>query len=185
MVLALLLFAQLSSLSGSVFNTAYAEVRLLQGGEVRAKTNVTADGEYTFLKLEPGEYTLSLNGRKILDLTLTADSTQLLDVYDHSSSKVPGLKVDEKTMKAKLVKNVSPLYPASARAKRIQGPVLLLVQLSPTGQVVDTDVIASPRPDLAESAQIAVRQRRYRPTLLNGNPVPVQTEVRVDFNLLP
>ncbi len=185
MIFALALLAQAASLSGTVFEAAYAEVQLLQGREVRAKTSVTADGEYTFPKLESGDYTLSLNRRKILDLTLTAGSTQLLDIYDHPSTKVPGLKVDEKTMKAKLVKNVSPLYPASARVKRIQGPVLLLVQLSPTGQVVDTDVIASPSPDLAESAQTAVCQRLYQPTLLNGSPVLVQTEVRVNFTLLP
>ena len=37
----------------------------------------------------------------------------------------------------------------------------------------------------AEAAQAAVRQRLYQPTLLNGNPVPVQTEVRVNFTLLP
>lgn len=185
MIFALLLFAQAASLSGTVFDAAYAEVRLLQGGEVRAKTNATADGEYTFPKLDAGEYALSVNGRKILDLTLVADSPQLLDVYNRPSTNVPGLKLDEKTMKAKLVKNANPLYPPSSRAKRIQGPVLLRVQLNPAGQVVDMEVIATPHADLAEAAQAAVRQRLYQPTLLNGNPVPVQTEVRVNFTLLP
>lgn len=186
MIFALLLLAQASSsLSGTVFNAAYAEVRLLQGEQVRAKTNATADGEYTFSKLDPGEYALSVDGRKILDLALVADSPQLLDVYDRPSTNVPGLKLDEKTMKAKLVKNVAPLYPLSARAKRIQGPVLLRVQLNPAGQVVDSEIIATPHADLAQAAQAAVQQRLYQPTLLNGNPVPVQTEVRINFTLLP
>ena len=185
MIFALALLAQAASLSGTVFEAAYAEVALLQGGEVRAKTNATGEGEYSFPKLDPGEYTLSLNGRKIIDLTLAADSPQPLDLYDRLSTNVPGVKIEEKAMRAKIVKNVTPLYPPSSRAKRIQGPVLLRVQLNFAGQVVDTQVIASPHADLAEAAQTAVRQRLYQPTLLNGSPVPVQTEVRVNFTLLP
>lgn len=84
---------------------------------------------------------------------------------------------------ANLVKKVQPVYPASAKSAKIQGTVELEVRISKEGVPEDLRVVSSPSDDLAQSALDAVRQWRYRPTLLNGNPVAIITDVMVNYTL--
>ena len=80
------------------------------------------------------------------------------------------------------VVNVDPVYPPEARAARVQGVVIMEVTLSPTGEVSDVDVLRSV-PLLDEAAVAAVRQWRYEPTLVDGEPVPILFTVTVNFSL--
>lgn len=82
-----------------------------------------------------------------------------------------------------LMYKVQPVYPASAKAAHIQGTVDLKVTISNEGVPEDLQVVSSPSDDLTQSAMDAVRQWRYRPTLLNGNPVAVVTDVMVNYTL--
>ncbi len=84
---------------------------------------------------------------------------------------------------ANLVKKVQPVYPTSAKSAKIQGTVELEVRISKEGVPEDLRVISSPSDDLAQSALDGVRQWRYRPTLLNGNPVAIITDVMVNYTL--
>ncbi|HEY1902012.1 MAG TPA: energy transducer TonB [Terracidiphilus sp.] len=80
------------------------------------------------------------------------------------------------------IKQALPLYPAIAVEARIQGTVVLAATISKTGTVDDLRVVSGP-PLLRQAALNAVSQWRYRPYLLNGEPVAVETTVNVVFNL--
>jgi protein TonB len=75
-----------------------------------------------------------------------------------------------------------PQYPAIAKAARIQGTVVLQATISKSGSIQNLRVISGP-PMLQQAALEAVRSWRYKPYLLNGDPVEVETTVNVVFNL--
>jgi len=77
---------------------------------------------------------------------------------------------------------VDPVYPPLARQARIQGTVVLKVTISKTGEVEHVD-LDSGHPMLAPAAIEAVKQWKYKPFLLNGNPLVVETTVEVNFTL--
>jgi protein TonB len=83
---------------------------------------------------------------------------------------------------AKLVNRVQPVYPPLARQTRISGTVKLHAIIGKTGAVEQLQVVSG-HPLLVQSALDAVRQWRYQPTLLNGEPVEVDTEIDVIFSL--
>jgi protein TonB len=83
---------------------------------------------------------------------------------------------------AKLVNRVQPVYPPLARQTRISGTVKLHAIIGKSGQVEQLQVVSG-HPLLVQSALDAVRQWRYQPTLLNGEPVEVDTEIDVIFSL--
>ena len=80
--------------------------------------------------------------------------------------------------------NVLPRYPATAQAARIEGTVVLDAVIDATGRVTDVRVIRSIRL-LDQPAIDAVREWRFTPTLLNGEPVPILLTVTVRFTLGP
>ncbi|MDQ1454185.1 MAG: hypothetical protein QOK38_4051 [Acidobacteriaceae bacterium] len=77
----------------------------------------------------------------------------------------------------------NPQYPKEARAKKIQGAVVLDVIIGKDGAVENIRVQKTPDESLAKSALDAVHTWRYRPYLLNGEPVEVETTVNVIYNL--
>ena len=83
---------------------------------------------------------------------------------------------------AKLINRVQPLYPPLARQTRISGTVKLHAIIGKSGNVEQLQVVSG-HPLLVQSALDAVRQWRYQPTLLNGDPVEVDTEIDVIFSL--
>ncbi len=91
--------------------------------------------------------------------------------------------VDSNVQRNKLVKQVPPVYPVEAKKAGIQGSVVLEMLVSKQGIPEDIKVRTSPSEDLAQSATDAVGQWRYAPTLLNGNPIAVETEVTVTYRL--
>jgi len=83
---------------------------------------------------------------------------------------------------ARLVNRVQPIYPPLARQTRISGTVKLHAIIGKNGAVEQLQVVSG-HPLLVQSALDAVRQWRYQPTLLNGEPVEVDTEIDVIFSL--
>src|SRR5690349_12069510 len=81
-----------------------------------------------------------------------------------------------------LVKRVQPAYPPLARQARIQGTVVLQAQISKAGDIENLQLISG-HPMLAPAAIEAVKQWKYKPYLLNGEPVEVETTVQVNFSL--
>lgn len=81
-----------------------------------------------------------------------------------------------------LLHKVQPTYPALARSARIQGVVLLQAMISKEGTIENLRVLSG-HPMLTAAAIDAVRQWRYRPYILNGAPVEVETQITVNFSL--
>lgn len=81
-----------------------------------------------------------------------------------------------------LIRKIQPNYPALARSARIQGVVLLQATIGKQGKIENLQVISG-HPMLARAAIDAVRQWRYRPYILNGEPVEVETQITVNFSL--
>jgi periplasmic protein TonB len=81
-----------------------------------------------------------------------------------------------------LVRRVNPTYPPLARQARIQGQVVLHAVISKDGSIEGLTLVSG-HPMLAPAAIEAVKQWKYKPYLLNGEPVEVDTEVLVNFTL--
>ncbi len=92
------------------------------------------------------------------------------------------IKVGGNVTAARLQNKVSPVYPALARQTRISGTVRLHAIIAKDGTVQQLEVLSG-HPLLVQAALDAVRQWRYQPTLLNGEPVEVDTTVDVIFSL--
>lgn len=96
----------------------------------------------------------------------------------------PGtVQVESSVATGALVKKAAPIYPMFAKVNRIQGTVVLAAVIGTDGKVRDVEVVASPSPVLGRSALDAVKTWEYRPYLLNGKPVEVETLVHVIFAL--
>ena len=76
----------------------------------------------------------------------------------------------------------SPVYPEEAKAAHVQGVVVLHATISKTGDIEDLWVVSGPK-ELVQSAIDAVSQWRYKPYLLNGEPVDVDTTIHVNYTL--
>jgi len=84
---------------------------------------------------------------------------------------------------AKLIKKPQPVYPPIAKSARIQGTVVLQAYIGKDGTIQNLKMVSSASPLLVQSAMDAVKQWVYQPTLLNGEPVDVITEITVNFTL--
>jgi protein TonB len=92
------------------------------------------------------------------------------------------IKLGGQVQAAKIVAQPQPLYPALARQARIQGNVVLHAIIDKDGRVGQLEVVSG-HPLLVQSALDAVKQWRYQPTQLNGDPVEVDTTITVSFVL--
>jgi TonB family protein len=92
------------------------------------------------------------------------------------------LRVSQGVMEGNVVRKVNPVYPVEARAARIQGDVILEVTISREGDVSHLAVISG-HPLLADAATNAVKQWKYKPYLLNGNPVEIESTIKIQFHM--
>lgn len=92
------------------------------------------------------------------------------------------LKVGSGVMEALLINRVEPKYPRIAQAARVSGAVVLSAVIAADGTIQSVHVVSGP-PLLMGAALDAVRQWRYKPTLLDDEPVEVQTLITVNFVL--
>jgi protein TonB len=92
------------------------------------------------------------------------------------------VRVSQGVTQGLLIRKVQPAYPPLARQARISGSVLLQAEISTDGTITDLHLISG-HPMLAPAAIDAVRQWRYKPYILNGEPVPVETQITVIFSL--
>ncbi len=86
----------------------------------------------------------------------------------------------EGVMAAALLRRVQPVYPDAARLMRLSGEVRLRAIIATDGSVRELTLLSG-NPLLAQAAMAAVREWRYRPTLLNGQAVAVETYITVNF----
>jgi periplasmic protein TonB len=92
------------------------------------------------------------------------------------------LRVSQGVMEGLVLKRVQPRYPTQALQMRIQGSVELQATVSKTGDIQNLKVIRGDAV-LARAAQDAVKQWKYKPYYLNGDPVQIETQILVNFRL--
>jgi TonB family protein len=172
------------------------------------------EGNFSFEGLPPGKYELQVYkpgfqtyrqpqvsleaGRdftEIFTLEVGAITEHVMVVPENSEKPVVITKTNGRPSRvgvggsveaAKLIKRVQPVYPESARSVGVQGTVVLHAVIGMDGRPLSLRVMNSQvDPDLARSAVEAVSQWRYTPTLLNGEPIEVDTTITVNFTLQP
>jgi protein TonB len=103
-----------------------------------------------------------------------------------AKSPVPGpvkrIRVASRVVEANLIHDVPPQYPPEAGRTRLEGAVVLMAVISQDGSVKDVRV-ESGLPIFAQAAIDAVKQWRYKPYLIDGEPVEVDSRITINFTL--
>lgn len=195
--------------SGAVIERARLD---LKGDGLREVAYTAPDGSFSFINVPDGVYELSImapgfarlsqTGMKFeagknqrYDLTLQLGSVRetMTVAGESKAAATPSatanaapqrIRVGGNVQASKLEHKVRPDYPVSAKAAGVQGTVLLNAVIGRDGQIVNLEQM-NKQVDarLVEAALAAVRQWRYTPTLLNGLPVEVVTEIEINFTL--
>jgi periplasmic protein TonB len=92
------------------------------------------------------------------------------------------VRISQGVTKGLLIRRVEPSYPTLARAARVQGEVILSAVISVNGEIENLQLVSG-HPMLVPAALTAVKQWRYKPYLLNGQPTEVETTITVIFTL--
>lgn len=92
------------------------------------------------------------------------------------------VRISQGVTKGLLIQKIEPTYPPLARAARVQGEVVLSAIIDSNGQINNLQLVSG-HPMLVPAAIAAVKQWRYKPYLLNGQPVEVETTITVIFSL--
>lgn len=175
-------------------------------------TTTDRDGNFVFKALPAGSYEMqifkpgfqtyavphvSLDAGKDFSETFTmgvgAITEHVMVVPDGSTIAVPleknngnvsRIKVGGNVQASMLTKKVQPVYPQAAKDAGVSGTVILHAVISKDGMPLSLRVMNSEiDPDLARSAVEAVSKWRYTPTLLNGEPIEVDTTIDVNYTL--
>jgi periplasmic protein TonB len=85
-------------------------------------------------------------------------------------------------LEGNLIRRVEPVYPPLAKSARIQGPVVVYALISKVGTMENVRAVSG-HPLLVPATIDAVSQWRYRPYILNGEPIEVETQITVNFYL--
>ncbi len=95
---------------------------------------------------------------------------------------VQRVRVSQGVSEGNLISQIKPPYPPMAKMARVQGAVVLQAIISKQGTIENLRVVSG-HPMLVQAALDAVKQWRYRPYLLNGEPVEVETQITLNFSL--
>jgi len=118
----------------------------------------------------------------------TPNSSALPGIVSASTPSLPKapvpqmMKVSQGLVQGLLVHKVQPVYPPQAMQTRREGAVQLQANISKDGNVTAVKVVSGDGL-LARAATDAVKQWKYRPYLLNGQPIPIETQITVNFRL--
>jgi TonB family protein len=129
---------------------------------------------------------------KLKILSVEVETITGLDQSDPAltpSADVPSAKLDKAqtipagVMVGSLIAKQTPVYPQDAKDARVSGTVVLRALIGMDGSIHDLRVVSAPWPSLAGSALLAVSHWKYKPYLLGGEPVDVETTVNVIYRL--
>jgi protein TonB len=113
---------------------------------------------------------------------IISQTSSLAAVPKLASALPKRVRVSQGVTQGLLIQKIEPTYPRIALAARISGQVILQAIISKAGEIKELSLVSG-HPMLAPAAIEAVRQWRYRPFLLNGEPVEVDTTVTVTFQI--
>jgi TonB family protein len=125
-------------------------------------------------------------GAALEEMDVVAEGTAEALPSSQTAGKPTRMRIGGDVERAKLLTKVQPIYPAAAKAAGTEGSVILHAIVGMDGTPLSLRVMNNQvDPELARAAVEAVSKWRYRPTLLNGHPVEVDTTIMVNFSLLP
>jgi TonB family protein len=161
------------------------------GSDGKFSISGSAAGQYILRIEKPGfasifrEFDLKAESNMARDFTMPIDGGEAVadNLVAANEEQPKKIRVGGQVAQNNLLRKVQPVYPAAAKAARTQGTVELEAVISKDGVPSELRVVSSPSDDLSASSLEAVRQWRYRPTLLNGNPVNIVTTVIVNYSL--
>ncbi|HEY3439983.1 MAG TPA: M56 family metallopeptidase [Paludibaculum sp.] len=160
------------------------------------------DGTYNVSVAKPGFALLELKGIPVVKgesapLQIILQTGKVTETVNVSGTGTPAVApppvpsgepkrilVGGNVQGVKLIKKAMPSYPAECKAAGIQGSVMFKAVISKEGDILNlTQINQIVDRRLVDAATEAVKQWKYQPTLLNGNPVEVITEIDVNFTL--
>jgi protein TonB len=174
--------------------TKQIQTDLIAGGQLRTPTRIPT--KVQMIKEEEAPPPLASSGGVVGGVPGGIPGGQLNGVIGgivNSTSNLPNvpklqpvvprrISISQGVTKGMLVHQPQPAYPEIAKAARIQGNVILQAVISRDGSIQDLQLVSG-HPMLVPAAIEAVKQWRYRPYLLNGQPVEVETTITVIFQL--
>ena len=154
--------------------------------DTNGPTLLTALEDQLGLKLEPATERVQVLVIDHAEIPAEAqsqsqDRNQSESQAENTTSPTP-VRVPQEVMKGLIREKVRPQYPEAARQAHIQGTVVLDATISKLGEVENLQIISG-HPILAPAAIDAVKDWKYNPYLVNGEPVDVQTQVQITFTL--
>jgi periplasmic protein TonB len=117
-----------------------------------------------------------------LSEALSSTRSAPVPVKTFDPTPVKRIRVAARVVEANLIHDVPPQYPPEAGRARLEGPVVLMAVIGQDGSVKDVRV-ESGLPILAQAAIDAVKQWRYKPYLIDGEPVEVDSRITINFTL--
>jgi TonB family protein len=166
----------------------------------KISTTTGTDGSFKFVDVTPGEYKLEItktaftptntqpfelfSSRNVIVLVVIRQTKEgMLPTPLRAQEGAPQrIRIGRQVVANKLIYHVPPKYPPIAKAAGIQGTVKLDAVIGKDGTVKELKVLSG-HPLLVKAAIDAVRKWRFKPTLLNGVPVEVETAIEVNFGL--
>jgi len=121
----------------------------------------------------------------IATVASTGSGSSLPNLMSGGKTPTPVLQdlhVSQGVSRGLLVKEIPPVYPPSALRMRVEGDVELLATVSKSGDISAVKIVSGD-PQLTHAAADAVKRWKYKPYLLNGEPVEIQTQVTVKFKM--
>jgi TonB family protein len=202
-----------TALAGSVYDASGAAIPraniTLSNLDTGSRDTLTSseDGSYAFIGIPAGRYALEVRkaGFKLfaqrditvantparLDPTLeiggVSESVDVIGQNRRPPASLPAptrIRIGGMVQATKLISQVKPVYPEALQQQGIEGIILLQAIIAKDGALSALTVMnALANPELSKAALEAVKQWRYEPMLLNGEPVEVATTITVNFKL--
>jgi TonB family protein len=180
-----------SSSSGHNFNPETIRVQELPMN-LEQKNSLASKSQPTAIQVKPGSAAMTKPAQQqitppALQLTGASNSSAALNSIVATDAPAPkpapgSLRVSQGVSQGLVVKKVAPVYSATALQLRKEGPVELMATINKDGSVTGVRVLSGDLM-LARSAVEAVKQWKYRPYLLNSEPVEIETQITVNFRL--
>jgi TonB family protein len=160
-------------------------VHFFRSNPVLASAAEEAAKKWKFKPVMKGGQPMAVVARVTFNFVLADDVQETKDVaadLDQITGFPQRIRVSSAVTQGLLLHKVDPSYPEEARKARVQGAVLMKARISKEGRIVDLQVVSGPEA-LVPSAMEAARQWQYKPYLLLGRPVEVDTQIQANFTL--
>jgi TonB family protein len=160
-------------------------VEVVRGDPILAKAAVSAAKKWKFKPFIRGGKPVKVSTKIPFDFAFSdkvTDTAPPADVPADKGKDTTRVRVSQGVSQGLLIHRVQPIYPASARQSHVQGTVIMRAVISKDGRIEKLNPISGPK-ELIPAAVGAVQQWRYKPYLRAGQPVEVETQIVVNFQL--